>query len=81
MDTILQRMEAHGVLLKAKKCSFATKEVHYMGHVVDGQGVWIAPTSIAAIHDMPMPDTQKKLRAFLGLANFWRGLCPDLLGS
>ncbi|GBG43234.1 hypothetical protein CBR_g76835 [Chara braunii] len=50
----------------------AKREVLYLGHVLDGDGIKPEDSKIAAIRDWPTPRTLTELRSFLGLANYYR---------
>ncbi|KYO39925.1 hypothetical protein Y1Q_0004434 [Alligator mississippiensis] len=65
-----------GLTMKAKKCQLAIPDVIYLGHHV-GRG-HIAPLwdKIEAIRDWPPPQTKKQVRAFLGLAGYYRRFVP-----
>ena len=76
LDKLLARFEEFGVCLKASKCVFASKKCHYMGHIIDTEGVRMNPTTTAAIREMPTPQNLRQLRRFLGMVNFWRRFIP-----
>jgi hypothetical protein len=58
--------------VKLSKCSFAQRQIDYLGHVISEQGVSNDPSKIAAIADWPSPVNVKELRNFLGLAGYYR---------
>jgi hypothetical protein len=58
--------------IKLSKCSYATNQVTYLGHVVNSQGIVTDPTKIQAIAQWPVPSSLKELRSFLGLAGYYR---------
>ena len=43
--------------LKFSKCSFAQKQIEYLGHVVSGQGVQPLLDKVQAIQQWPQPRT------------------------
>ena len=45
--------------------------VHYLGYIVDENGVHVDPGKIQVIHDWPAPTKLTELQSFLGLANFY----------
>ena len=71
LRSILQRLQAAGLKLKAKKCSFMQTQVEYLGHIVSYQGVSVDPEKTAAIQEFPRPVDLKSLRPFVGLPSYY----------
>jgi hypothetical protein len=59
-------------VVKLKKCQFARQEIHYLGHILSGQGVHTDPEMVKAVQQWPTPTNARELRGFLGLAGFYR---------
>ena len=57
--------------LKLSKCSFAQRQIEYLGHIVSGKGVQPVPDKIQAVQQWPPPRTARSLRGFLGLTGFY----------
>ena len=47
-------------------------EVEYCGHLLDKEGIHFERSKLDSILDFKRPETQQQLRAFLGLANWFR---------
>jgi hypothetical protein len=58
--------------IKLSKCTFAQREIHYLGHVISEKGVATDPMKIEAIVQWPTPQNVKELQSFLGLAGYYR---------
>jgi ribonuclease HI len=69
---ILQVLKDNKLYAKFSKCSFAQKEIEYLGHVNSEKGVATEPSKIAIIQNWPSSQTVSELRAFLGLAGYYR---------
>lgn len=58
--------------LTLSKCSFAQREIAYLGHVISEAGVGTDPSKLTAIQQWPVPTSTKELHDFLGLAGYYR---------
>ena len=58
--------------LKPSKCSLFQKQAHYLGHVVTKDGVEPDPKTTDKVRNWPRPRTVTEVRAFLGLAQYYR---------
>lgn len=72
LEVVFQRLRHHGLKLKPKKCHFLRKECKYLGHVVSSEGIATDPAKTEAIARWKQPHTEKELRAFLGIAGYYR---------
>ncbi|GKC28023.1 putative reverse transcriptase domain-containing protein [Tanacetum coccineum] len=50
------------------KCAFWLQEVHFLGHVVNQDGIHVDPSKIEAVNNWKAPTTPSKIQSFLGLA-------------
>ncbi|XP_057711364.1 uncharacterized protein K02A2.6 [Corythoichthys intestinalis] len=71
LDRVLQRLQENGLRVKKSKCDFGKTQIEYLGHVLDGKGVYPSKDKVRAVHDAPTPTNIKELRAFLGLVNYY----------
>ena len=69
---VFERLGHAKLKLGAAKCTFAAKEVSYLGHRVTEEGLLPDPSLLAAIRDIPPPKTATEVRSFLGLAGYYR---------
>ena len=72
LNRVFDKIRSVGLKLQPRKCTFARKQVRYLGHVVSGDGVAPDPEKIRAIREFPRPTNLSKLRRFLGMASYRR---------
>ena len=69
---VFERLRHANLKLGAAKCTFAAKEVSYLGHWVTEEGLLPDSVLLAAIREIPPPKTATEVRSFLGLAGYYR---------
>ena len=74
---VFDRFREAGLKLKPSKCHFGQKKVKFLGHVISKDGVLPDPDKVSAIKEYPVPRSVKDVRAFLGLANYYRKFVKD----
>ncbi len=63
--------------LKPTKCCLMQAQVPFLRHIVSRQGVGMDPDKTEAIEQWPTPTSVKDIRAFLGLASYYRRYIPS----
>jgi len=58
--------------LKAKKCSFMSKRVVFLGHVITPEGRFPNPKNVEKLLNFKVPTTLKELQSFIGLCSYYR---------
>ena len=51
---------------------FYQSRIHYLGHVISGEGIVVDPTKVEAIMEWPAPTNVTEVRSFIGLAGYYR---------
>ncbi len=74
LQAVLERFRKYNLRLKAKKCSFCSSELEYLGHIITPKGLKPDPKKTRAIMEFPAPTDITALRRFLGMAGFYRRL-------
>ncbi|GJR78502.1 putative nucleotidyltransferase, ribonuclease H [Tanacetum coccineum] len=68
----LELLEKEKLFRKFLKCEFWLQEVHFLGHVVNSEGIHVDPSKIKAVKNWKPPKTSTEIRSFLGLAGYYR---------
>jgi len=69
---VLETLRRHQFFAKLSKCTFGQKRVEFLGHIVSDAGIEMDPKKVAAVRDWPVPVSVREVRAFLGLAGYYR---------
>lgn len=72
LQEVFDRLRTAKLKLHPKKCSFGLPKVLYLGHYLSAKGIEVDQTKVKLVEDYPRPKTQKDVRAFLGLAGYYR---------
>lgn len=72
LTAVLQRLEAKGIAIKPSKCRLGVEAVEYVGLLISGEKVEMTQSRKQAIANITLPKSISKLRAFLGLLNYFR---------
>jgi len=77
LENVLARFEKANLQLHPWKCVIAKPQVNYLGYVLSENGVSASSDNVEAVKNYPAPKNVRDVRAFLGLAGFYRRLVPD----
>ena len=69
---VFEKLKSANLSMKKSKCSFFSKEIQYLGHILSATGIGPLPSKTHAIQHMNPPTTPKQVRAFLGLVGYYR---------
>ena len=72
LKQVFERLRRTGLRLKPSKCHFCLPQVKYLGHIVSAKGIQPDSAKLEAVTKYPTPRNIEELRAFLGLANYYR---------
>ncbi len=76
VEEVLERINAAGMTLKLPKCSFGQSEVKLLGYTINGSGIAPQEEKTEAIRNLPVPTKVRDVRAFLGMAGYYRQCVP-----
>ncbi|XP_053372930.1 uncharacterized protein K02A2.6-like [Mercenaria mercenaria] len=78
LEEVLRRLHTHNIKLNANKCVFMAKNVVFMGHLVDEEGIHPTDDKVEAVMKAPVPTDVGTLKSYLGLLNYYGSFIPNL---
>ncbi|GKA05416.1 reverse transcriptase domain-containing protein [Tanacetum coccineum] len=72
LKTILDLLKEEKLYAKFSKCEFWLKEVQFLGHVVNRDGIHVDPSKVESVKNWKTPESPTEIRSFLGLAGYYR---------
>ena len=69
---VLERLREHQLYASREKCEFGRRSVLFLGHIISEKGLGMDPSKVSAIREWPTPRSVEDIRAFLGLAGYYR---------
>ncbi|CAF0886678.1 unnamed protein product [Brachionus calyciflorus] len=77
LKLIFDRLRQAALKFNRKKCFFMKRQVIYLGHVVNSDGLFPCEDKVKAIKAFKIPRTIKQLQNFLGLKGYYRKFIRD----
>ena len=77
LQLVLKRLSDHGLLINVGKSVFGVPSLDFLGRRVDSNGIRPLEAKVEVIRNFQQPTTQRQLREFLGLINFYRRFIPN----
>ncbi|GJW07217.1 putative reverse transcriptase domain-containing protein [Tanacetum coccineum] len=71
LGSVLELLRKEKLYAKFSKCEFWLQEVHFLGHVVNQNGIHVDPSKIEAVKNWKTPTTPSEIRSFLGLVGYY----------
>ena len=76
LEIVFSRLREAGLKMKRSKCDFFKSEIHYLGHLISPEGISPLPNKLDSIRHMPVPNSEKEIKQFLGLTGYYRKFVP-----
>ena len=74
---LFNRLQEASFTARPKKCLFGSKTVDFLGHTINENWITINDENLEKIRNSQRFTTKKKVRSFLGLANYYRDHVPS----
>nr|GEZ61925.1 retrotransposon protein, putative, Ty3-gypsy subclass [Tanacetum cinerariifolium] len=72
LNAILELLKKAELYAKFSKCEFWIPKVHFLGHMIDNQGIHVNPAKIESVKYWTSPKSPTKIRQCLELAGYYR---------
>ena len=77
LEQVLKIYVQNNLVLRWEKSHFMVQEGIVLGHIISKEGIKVDQAKVEVIKNLPLPQTQKQLRRFLGHAGFYRRFIKD----
>ena len=78
---VFEKLKSANLSMKKSKCSFFSKVIQYLGHILSATGTRPLPAKTHAIQHMQPPTTPNKLEPFLDWSDIIESSSRDLQKS
>jgi len=72
LELVMEALATHSARLNVTKCAFFKREIRFLGHVIDHQGIRPDPGQVEKIAGFAPPRNKRDVQSFLGTVNFFR---------
>ena len=76
LEIVFSCLREAGLKMKHSKCDFFKSEIHYLGHLISPEGISPLPNKLDSIKHMPVLNSMKEIKQFLGLTGYYRKFVP-----
>nr|GEU90122.1 putative reverse transcriptase domain-containing protein [Tanacetum cinerariifolium] len=74
---VLEFLKKEKLYAKFSKCEFWLQEVHFLGHMVNQNGIHVDPSKIEAVKNWKAPTTPSEIRSFSGLIGYYQSVIAN----
>ena len=71
LEAVFERLQRWGLCLHHSKCKLFHDRLAYLGYMIVPGGFGVQQAKVDALQKIPAPVNVPRLRAFLGLANYY----------
>ena len=74
---VLETLRRESLYAKFSKCEFWLREVQFLRHLVNQNGILVDPDKVEAVMRWEVPKSPSEIRSFLGLAGYYQRFIQD----
>ena len=71
LEKVIRRVERAGLKFKPSKVEIFKKEIKFLGHIINSEGIRPAPERIIGLLRSKKPTNKKQIKSFCAKSNFW----------
>lgn len=71
------RFRAANLTLRVDKCKFFMREIKFLGHILNEQGIAPDPDNLIKVKEWPRPTNPKEVKGFVALCGYYRRMVKD----
>ena len=72
LKRVLELLRENVLFAKYSKCHFWEREVRFLGHVINEDGIGVDQDKVRTVQEWKRPESVTDIRSFLGLAGYYR---------
>ena len=76
LEIVFSHLPKAGMKMTCFKCDFFKSEINYLGHLILPEGISPLPNKLDSIKHMPVLNSMKEIKQFLGLTGYYRKFVP-----
>ena len=76
LTQLFERLLYYGLVVNEEKCHFCVNEISFLGYTVNDEGIRPNDSRVQTIREFSRPRTNKELKRYLGMLNFYRRHIP-----
>ena len=78
LKKVIEKATSYNLKLNIQKCKVRQPVVPYVGHLLTPEGLKPDPAKVAAVREMPTPQSKEELKRFLGFITYMSKFIPNL---
>lgn len=72
LKKVSDRLKKANLTINLNKSKFCVKQLHYLGYIIEQDGLRTDPQKVEAIVNYPVPTSLKQIRRFVGMTSWYR---------
>lgn len=77
LEQVFNRLQDYGIQVNADKSELGATSLNFLGHTVSATGITPLQSRCESIQQFPKPSTQRQLKEFLGMINYYNRFIPN----